>query len=970
MKAPFAAVSGRPKLPEGRGYRQRINALAVSLIIAVAAHSGAQVPQMPELSPVASIVASGGELMNFVMGNRGPVTLTNIFDVAFFSDPPAIMPMGQGVNNVAPIPGSPDPSAQMFDGYTRQTGVQQGTIGQGQGSVFLVGSNVVSLVIPCYCDVGIGWFDTPDLNFLPSIFQYYSYEDPLAWSHIHYELGVEAQSNTTPATTTSPPNSPPDSPSATLPIVGHNVHVPLVSTAQLSPALIAQNINVIDSKTGASYQVRLITIDNENQITVQNNKDTQVGELLNAGSTVQFPPTWNQLNNAALEIYVAPWDNVDNDGKYYSAPSGYLDTTENGKNDQQGYMVWMPGSGGLPNTVSAEQQRDPNEWPFSWTVQVVLPQVVNTLRVRLYAAIYTTADDFVKSNLPLPLDFREPLISDFPAWTMIGNFENSQPTDFSWFQADWWVNYLNIPDREGLGTIGAEGGDTHLWDYSPPFTVAIQPTQLAQAHILPITILYMPPGNSSTFCWETRNSYSTTMSYGVQQSTQTKTYNSSGSDFNWDEKAGFKFFGVGLSESIQGKSSSKSEIFDSTSDTVNNTEKVTVGQTVIQPLATCSGKVGEPLMTSIYGWPPSDQQDVGNQPFWHDQIVFMLSPVFAVWGNPAASGAQTFSAAHLVGFPSGAGLYQPEVHELYCGWRTGAGWPGPDGGAMLTPQECWELLSLDPFFSLGQWQGAPVQNYGDGYRFVQCGPPHTGVAPNHEAAYNVDTMESDVQANTVTQTSATGSESDWTSSVEANFALTLNVSDGGGVGFGTSSGGGESTTLTVQYQTQNIIDSAKGVDSEVAVLDTGTLKRVTIYWDSLYNSLCVQDTNMASLTSFNGYIDCGPVTFQRQPGLTLNEQQDIESLISPQAPSYAEPTLYPPPLRREPPQFPVLGAPPVHRPPQMLAGPPPYGPVPPSPPPPINRRPPIVPRSPADGLPPNALPPFSPQPPVPVGPGP
>jgi hypothetical protein len=256
--------------------------------------------------------------------------------------------------------------------------------------------------------------------------------------------------------------------------------------------------------------------------------------------------------------------------------------------------------------------------------------------------------------------------------------------------------YLATEDVVGVGPIDFE----------------VDPIMLAQLDVLPLFILYQPPGDDSNASFAQSSTVATTFSVGVQtqnQSLQTIAY--SGED---DISTSFGYNPMGgpmqgqdftsivspqaLSVTINGMTTNTTQWNNSTqtvgSSTVAGSNSISLTTQTLSQWATPTSSV--PTLTGGTGDPNLDTP--GYEPFWDDIVYLATSPQFGVWYF------NTGTQYLLYGY---GGLYPVTISQLA---NCAAGNPLPipsylTGNITLPPipaAECAGLAAIDPFYAWGQ----------------------------------------------------------------------------------------------------------------------------------------------------------------------------------------------------------------------------------------------------------------------------
>jgi hypothetical protein len=634
--------------------------------------------------------------------------------------------------------------------------------------------------------------------------------------------------------------------------------------------------------------------------------------------------TWDLVTNVGLDVLCLDADINDVYPQYAAS-----DTIISQPNVSDPWTTIQTGPG-LPDPVvetwapdafaSAQSEQSA---ACLWVIRIVLPQALTRLRVGLQAQNFAT-----------------PLVAE----------PNSGDTYVNNYQGVFYPSPGGLPgmptaptkDQQGIGTILIEqppaGGftypDSGTWDFSPPFSVCWIPSSVFPLNCMPCGIIYNLPGNQSSLTFTSQNNYSVTMSFGNSMLSSVADVQGYNFDFNPIPATlfGVKLPSVGL---LEGGTSTQTM-----SDTTANTTSFMLSGTLA-----ISRSVGAKYPT-YYTVPAGDNlASFWQEPFWYDQISVLPYPLLATWSAPAVGSGSPFSATQLLGF-LGANAPSPiyfELWQLYCAWRNNSPLTDVSGILTISPQECLELLNLDPFFAGGMWQGVDPTSVDQG-RFVRLtaisdifgGPP---------VSFNMTETSSwtfQNGPNTVVQSDMYGAMS----------GLAYN-------GFGGQTTANttqmQTTTTTLNYQNQQMATSGQMLTTMAMIQDMETSPAtIVVYYDLLFNSVCFQDTHEPPQSGSIFIKDFPP--FCKVPGpFTFPVFVDRPS-TSPSPPSYPIKLMLPTwPIPPFPPIMPLFSiTPPPQAPPPVIRPfpPPPVAvvlpqpPIPPHPPifpPPIASAPPIIP---------------------------
>lgn len=245
-------------------------------------------------------------------------------------------------------------------------------------------------------------------------------------------------------------------------------------------------------------------------------------------------------------------------------------------------------------------------------------------------------------------------------------------------------------------------------------TIRVLPAAFIQMNVLPYTIVYRPPGDQSFANFTVMQSFGTSMTVGnnttldnssqFQQSYDVKNDNkvtallasieqidqqTTMTTSLWDQNV---VMGTGLAVSNSSATSYQVQSGMMTADT-----GILPAHDYVVPNTCGMNGIYDPSSCTV--WPPESYQQ---EPFKGDIFVLLLHPQAMVWdfnGNP---GVQLLGAS---------GFDEITVSDLIaCAQSTG--WTLGNGTVKLSPTECNELLTLDPFYSFGQGYDPSVSGRG------------------------------------------------------------------------------------------------------------------------------------------------------------------------------------------------------------------------------------------------------------------
>jgi hypothetical protein len=429
-----------------------------------------------------------------------------------------------------------------------------------------------------------------------------------------------------------------------------------------------------------------------------------------------------------------------------------------------------------------------------WTIPFALPQVANTLRINLYAALYNVETS-----------------ATTPDWTF------PSPVIYSAGQ----------PDQQLVGKIVSDSTVGHNWDQNQPFQIVLLPTGIGSMPVMPYTIIYIPPGNNSEVNFTTTTSYGDTIQFQYQGQSSTQLANVQGSSFTIGPNT------IGFA-GIQGNATVGSQ----TTQT-GTLQTTSVNQESLQIASSWTS--GWDIKTNNEANPPpaGDKVQRWDEPFWDDLIDVISNPLFAIWAYPALPDQSAFSAAQIIAY-GGGGMadYPLRVGDLFFAEANRTNYQTSDGSITLTPSQCNALISLDPFYQGGAWQGVAP---GTG-RAAPLRSPGGGIGPGTTWSY--DFKDTTTGGNTTTSQTLTSGQVAYQSSFTlANFGATAGpvTMNGGSTQQQTTT-----TTLTTQYQAQNALTVSAGTEIKGQIGDSAQLKAITVSRDLIFGGIMFQDANEPS----------------------------------------------------------------------------------------------------------------------------
>jgi hypothetical protein len=244
------------------------------------------------------------------------------------------------------------------------------------------------------------------------------------------------------------------------------------------------------------------------------------------------------------------------------------------------------------------------------------------------------------------------------------------------------------------------------------------------------------------------------------------------------------------------------------------------------------------LKTSAESNPPpaGDQVQRWDEPFWDDRIDVISNPIFAIWDYPALQDMPAFSAAQIIAYGEGGiNDYLLRVGDLYLAATEGRSYETEDGVITLSPSQCQALISLDPFYQGGAWQGvAPGPQ-----RAAPLRSPGGGIGPGTAWTFDFKNTQ------TATNTPSTQSQTSSAVAYQSSFSLSNISASGGPLTVGGSATQQQTTTntVTIQYQTQSAISVSFGTEVKGQIGDSDQLSSIEVYQDLIFGGIMFQDTN-------------------------------------------------------------------------------------------------------------------------------
>jgi len=235
-----------------------------------------------------------------------------------------------------------------------------------------------------------------------------------------------------------------------------------------------------------------------------------------------------------------------------------------------------------------------------------------------------------------------------------------------------------------------------------PFEIVVLPQAMAQAKVLPYTLIYAPPGNQS------KASYSLTQAFSIGMAFDSTVGNSQS---NTVDNKGSVALSLGLGQPLKGlfgngdvgATLAASQGWDQSTQVGagSSTADVTSDTTALKTVYTLTAAAPNTAPGAGGAYGPAGAPNA--EPFWHDKFVFLVHPQVGFW---RFGGIPTASLVGAGGAPYAPEVIAPTVADLAdCAQRTGAyanGYPIADTGDVLTPDECASWLPLDPFYGVGE----------------------------------------------------------------------------------------------------------------------------------------------------------------------------------------------------------------------------------------------------------------------------
>jgi hypothetical protein len=265
---------------------------------------------------------------------------------------------------------------------------------------------------------------------------------------------------------------------------------------------------------------------------------------------------------------------------------------------------------------------------------------------------------------------------------------------------------------------------------SQPFTAIVAPNAYLQVKVLPLTIVYAAPGNTSVVSFSTHSTYNTNYNLGSSNTQTNKDTTDASGSLNYMGKSGLEGGSNGLKANLD-FSEGNGETWDtqaSTSVAIQNGKGTTGG--AIQGIAVGYTIKGNPLAVPGDGQVCASATNCStliqapnwfaNLPFWSDQFILQIHPQYAFYAfGPGVSRTVLYRAVPAIAAPTVLQLWEcatgqtpygiSECKIQYSDANLGSingshpVFEGSTGTVILAADEAANLLELDPFYqSMGQ----------------------------------------------------------------------------------------------------------------------------------------------------------------------------------------------------------------------------------------------------------------------------
>ena len=371
-----------------------------------------------------------------------------------------------------------------------------------------------------------------------------------------------------------------------------------------------------------------------------------------------------------------------------------------------------------------------------------------------------------------------------------------------------------------------------------------------QLKVLPQTIVYLPPGNTSFGSYTVTTTF-TTVSLTVGDTSQID--NMLNSNDQWTEDVDQTDASVDISKILSlGFSSSDDTKWD-TKTTVKagqSQEHDLQSQTQVQIAATAKVIASTANVPGKSGTP-------ANEPFRGDDVIVLVHPQFAVWDFYGKTTVQLIAASNST-TPEETSASAPATSDACASGIA----PFPNGipftaatGAqdVLTAADCRNLVILDPFY--GKGQAANVRARGtlfaaqQAYGVAPSSPPGPGnglgldLKQISSLQTTVTNQSTQTYASTVEDIVATSQSAGLKIGASAPISgLTLGLSNTTTVKQGTNSD--NSQTMTLTYKNSSATSFRQDIAIEGSINDNqnrGYPPQVAVYLDNIFGGMMPVD---------------------------------------------------------------------------------------------------------------------------------
>ena len=183
---------------------------------------------------------------------------------------------------------------------------------------------------------------------------------------------------------------------------------------------------------------------------------------------------------------------------------------------------------------------------------------------------------------------------------------------------------------------------------SQPFTAVVAPNAYLQVKVLPLTIVYAPPGNQSTVSFTTSNTYNTNYNLGSSDTQTNKDTDANSGSLDYLAKYGLSASGLGKEGSGTGASAGVDysmgygEAWDSQTSTGvgvqtgqqlsgSASQGISVQYGITQNHKNVPGNGQVCASATDCSTLTQDPNWLANLPFWDDLFVLMIHPQFAIY---------------------------------------------------------------------------------------------------------------------------------------------------------------------------------------------------------------------------------------------------------------------------------------------------------------------------------------------------